>query len=828
MRTHRATQQTAAPNGQLPYHHKPESSSRTTEAAIGQVFEAYVNTVRGTPLGRVFQRLMATLPDRPASLLASFATNQLIKTGVGVDFTATDESAAMSGLVSGPLLEALFRSVGISLRVADISLPHRVLAALSQSDEYLPASQRVPDELARLGKLVRGEKGVLIKLPNISATVRQLMKAIGELQAAGYDIPNYPENPKNPAEVALKKLYDKVLGSAVNPVVRYGNSDREIPGSVLEVARTQAPPLVPWTTSSKAEVATMSAGCFGKNEISFTSNKEQALRVEFVDRNGQARPLEMKGGKSEIQVHEGEVFHSTYMSMSALRAFLRDQIERAKSLGLFLSFHVKVTMMKYSDPPLLGEMVKLYYARVFEAHGEAIASVNGDPKNGFADILSKLEGHPDLQAILDLVDQVHREMPELARASSGQRNLDLGNLFIVDASMAEFFRSGGVVWTGKTGERDNDWVNAEALAVVPDSTFGEMYATMAEDLKAHGTFDRKTAGNHRNLGLMALEAEEYGSHPNTVEAPEDGTIRVVDASGQSVSEHAVEKGDIWRACGAKDPAIRNWVQMAVNAARENPDQQVVFWLDEARPHDAQMIRKVEAYMAEFGGATLPNIRILSLVDAVKFTNAEMRAGRDTISVTGNVLRDYLTDLYPLMLINNSFQMTSKVPMLNGAEGHETGAGGTDTRNHAALMNQNHMGWGPTGEILTLPGVLGYIARTFDRPGAGVLAEAAERATGDFLKNAESTGPMADTRVYWFQFFEAWVSHLASQNDDPGLRARYRGVLKSLDGQRQAILQELIAGQGKAVDLGGHHVFRPSLAEQVMRCSPRLNAIIESI
>jgi isocitrate dehydrogenase len=733
-------------------------------------------------------------------------------------WTEVDEAPALATYSLLPIIRKFTGGTGIGIETADISLAGRILANFPES---LTETQRVPDWLAQLGELAKRPEANIVKLPNISASVPQLKAAIKELQAKGYKIPDYPENPTSPADQAIKARYGKVLGSAVNPVLREGNSDRRAAAAVKEYAKKHPPKMGRWTPDSKAHVATMSRGDFAANEKSVTVPEATTVRIEFTDTSGKAAVL-----KDKVALKAGEVIDGTFMSRAALVSFLEEQIEDARKQGVLFSLHLKATMMKISDPIIFGYAVRTFFRDVFDKHAAAFQEIGVDPNNGLGDLYAKIKRLPPAkQAQIEAdIQACYATRPALAMVNSdkGITNLHVPSDVIIDASIPPMIRDSGQMW-GPDGKLH------EVKAVIPDHSYAPLYHEAIEHCKQHGAFDPKTMGTVPNVGLMAQQAEEYGSHDKTFHLPAAGTVRIVDARGAVLIEHAVAEGDIWRACQVKDAPIRDWVKLAVTRARIT-GAPAVFWLDENRAHDAQLIEKVTRYLRDHDTSGL-DIRIMSVADAARFSLERMRAGQDTISVTGNVLRDYNTDLFPILELGTSAKMLSIVPLMDGGALFETGAGGSAPKHVEQFLGEGHLRWDSLGEFLALAESLDHMARVSNNARAKVFAETLHKANTKFLDSDKSPSRKVgelDTRGSHFYLAMYWAEALAAQTQDPELRARFATVAKQLAENETTIVVELNAAQGKPVDIGGYYRPNPELASKAMRPSPTLNAIVDAI
>jgi isocitrate dehydrogenase len=734
-------------------------------------------------------------------------------------WTEIDEAPALATYSLLPIVQAFTKGTGISVETRDISLAGRIIANFP---ENLTESQRIPDYLAQLGALTLKPEANIIKLPNISASIPQLKEAIKELQAKGYKVPDYPEAPKDDAEKAIQARYAKVLGSAVNPVLREGNSDRRSPLSVKAFSKKNPHKLGAWNPESKAHVAHMSGGDFYANETSMTVEKPLDYRIEFVDAAGKVTVL-----KKKAPLLAGEIIDTTKMSVKALRKFYEDQIEDAKKSGLLLSLHLKATMMKVSDPVMFGHAVTVFYKDVFEKHAAALKEAGVNPNLGLGDLYKKIQALPaEKRAEIEAdIKAVYAKRPALAMVDSdkGITNLHVPNDIIVDASMPVVVRESGKMW-GPDGKL------ADTKAMIPDRCYATMYREIMDDCRRNGALDPATMGSVPNVGLMAQQAEEYGSHDKTFMAAGDGTIRVVnDATGATLLEQKVEKDDIFRMCQVKDVPIRDWVKLAVNRAKAT-GAVAVFWLDKARAHDRQVIAKVEKYLKDHDTKGL-DLRILAPVDAMKLSLERIRKGQDTISVTGNVLRDYLTDLFPILEIGTSAKMLSIVPLLAGGGLFETGAGGSAPKHVQQFVKEGYLRWDSLGEFSALAASLEHIGRAFENEKAEVLAETLDQAIGKFLDNNKSPARKVgqiDNRGSHFYLALYWAEALAAQSKDKELQARFVKVAKQLGENAAKIDAELLAAQGKPVDVGGYYRPDAKKTAAAMRPSATLNAIVDAM
>jgi isocitrate dehydrogenase len=733
-------------------------------------------------------------------------------------WTEIDEAPALATYSLLPIIQKFTAGAGITIETADISLSGRILANFP---ENLTPAQRVPDWLTQLGELAKRPEANIVKLPNISASVPQLKTAIKELQGQGYQVPEYPENPTTPAEQAIKARYGKVLGSAVNPVLREGNSDRRAAGAVKEYAKKHPHKLGRWTPDAKAHVATMSRGDFASNEKSVTIPEATTARIEFTDAKGAVTVL-----KDKLALKAGEVLDGTFMSRSALARFLEAQMDDARQRGVLFSIHLKATMMKISDPIIFGVAVRTFFKDVFDKHAAAFKEAGVDPNNGLGDLYAAIKRLPAAkQAEIEAdIQACYARRPALAMVNSdkGITNLHVPSDVIIDASIPPMIRDSGQMW-GPDGKLH------EAKAVIPDHSYAPLYHEAMEHCRQHGAFDPKTMGTVPNVGLMAQQAEEYGSHDKTFQLPSAGTVRVVDAQGKVLIEHAVEAGDIWRACQVKDAPIRDWVKLAVTRARIT-GAPAVFWLDKNRAHDAQLIEKVTRYLKEHDTKGL-DIRIMSVAEAARFSLERMREGKDTISVTGNVLRDYNTDLFPILELGTSAKMLSIVPLMDGGALFETGAGGSAPKHVEQFLEEGHLRWDSLGEFLALAESIDHLARASGNAKAKVFAEALHKANTTFLDRDKSPSRKVgelDTRGSHFYLALYWAEALAAQTEDREIQARFAKVAKQLADNEAKIVGELNAAQGRPVDIGGYYRPNPGRASKAMRPSATLNAIVDAI
>ena len=733
-------------------------------------------------------------------------------------YTKVDEAPALATYSFLPIIKAFTKAAGVAVEQRDISLAGRILATFP---DYLTADQKQPDDLKELGDLAKTPEANIIKLPNISASIPQLKAAVKELQSQGYKLPDYPEDPKDEKEKEIKARYDKIKGSAVNPVLREGNSDRRAPLSVKAYARKHPHKMGPWTAESKTHVVHMTSGDFRSNEKSLTVSDATEARIEFVAPDGKVTVL-----KPKLAIKSGEIIDSTFRSRRALRQFIEAQIEDAKKQGVLFSVHLKATMMKVSDPKIFGHFVSVFFKDVFEKHKAVFDKLGVDPDNGLGDLYAKIKSLPDDQraAIEADIQAVYKKRPELAMVNSdkGITNLHVPSDVIIDASMPPMIRDSGGMW-GPDGKLH------DTKAVIPDSSYAGVYREVVEFCKKNGAFDPTTMGSVPNVGLMAQAAEEYGSHDKTFKVAGDGTIRVVDASGKTLLEHRVEEGDIWRMCQVKDAAVQDWVKLAVNRARATGSP-AVFWLDKNRAHDAELIKKVDRYLKDHDTKGL-DIQILSPVEATRFSLKRLKEGKETISVTGNVLRDYLTDLFPILEIGTSAKMLSIVPLLNGGGLFETGAGGSAPKHVQQFQEEGYLRWDSLGEFLALAASLEHLGKATDNPKAKVLADTLDRATGKFLESNKSPARKVgeiDNRGSHFYLTLYWAQELARQSEDKDLQARFAPVAKKLEENEAKIVGELIGAQGHKVDMGGYYHPDADKTFKAMRPSPTLNAVIDSI
>ena len=735
-------------------------------------------------------------------------------------WTKVDEAPALATHALLPVVRAFTRGTGIEVETRDISFAGRIIATFP---EKLTGQQRIPDDLTALGEICQAPEANVIKLPNISASIPQLLGALQELRQKGYDIPDFPEEPRTDAEKALRERFSTVLGSAVNPVVREGNSDRRPAAAIKRFARKNPHKgMKPWPPSgSKSRVAHMTGGDYFENERSVTLREPTEMRIEFVSREGAVSVL-----KKGVPLQAGEIVDATVMNVAALRAFYAEQIEAARKDDVLLSLHVKATMMKVSDPITFGHCVSVYYAAALEKHAAALAEVKADVDNGLADILDKLGKLPaDKKAEIEKdIAAVYKARPALAMVDSrkGITNLHVPNNVIIDNSIPNLIRDGGRMWNAKGELQD-------CIAMVPDRCYATIYSVILEDAKRNGQFDPATMGNVANVGLMAQKAEEYGSHDKTFVAPGKGTIRVVDASGAALLERPVEPGDIFRACQTKDAPVQNWVKLAVTRARAT-GAPAIFWLDERRAHDAEIIKKVKACLPAHDTTGL-DIRILCPDDAMRFTLPRVRRGEDTISVTGNVLRDYLTDLFPILELGTSARVLSIVPLMNGGGMFETGAGGSAPKHVQQFVAEGHLRWDSLGEYCALVPSLELVAEQTGNAKAKVLATALDAAITPYLENDRLPSRKVneiDNRGATFYLTLYWAQALAAQDEDAELKTRFVPVARALEENEAKIVGELLAAQGRPVDLGGYYLPDDERSARAMRPSPTFNATIDGM
>lgn len=732
-------------------------------------------------------------------------------------YTETDEAPALATYSLLPIIQAYAGVAGVNVETRDISLSGRILANFA---DYLKEDQRVSDALAELGELAKKPEANIIKLPNISASVPQLKAAIKELQEKGFALPNYPEEVTNDEEKAVQARYAKVMGSAVNPVLREGNSDRRAPASVKQYARNNPHSMGAWSKDSLSHVASMQDGDFYGSEKSVTIENAGNVRIELQTAEG------VQVLKEKTAVLAGEIIDGSFMSVKALRQFIAEQIEDAKKKGVLFSLHMKATMMKVSDPVIFGHAVSVFYQDVFAKYGDKLAALGVDVNNGIGDLYSKIASLPAAEkaAIEADIEALYASRPALAMVDSdkGITNLHVPSDVIIDASMPAMIRSSGQMWNNEGKQQDTK-------AVIPDRCYAGVYQETIDFCKANGAFDPRTMGSVPNVGLMAQKAEEYGSHDKTFVIPANGTVRVVDDNGAVLIEHAVEKGDIWRMCQVKDAPIQDWIKLAVNRARLS-NTPAVFWLDKNRAHDANLIKKVEQYLPQHDTSGL-DIQIMSPVEATRFSLQRIKEGKDTISVTGNVLRDYLTDLFPILELGTSAKMLSIVPLMNGGGLFETGAGGSAPKHVQQFLKENYLRWDSLGEFLALAASLEHLSQVTGNAKAKVLAVALDKATAKFLENNKSPARKVgqiDNRGSHFYLAMYWAQELAAQNDDADLKARFAPLAETLTANEDKIVAELNGAQGVAVNMDGYYRPDTALVSQAMRSSATLNEAISKL
>ncbi len=731
-------------------------------------------------------------------------------------YTKTDEAPALATRSLLPIVKTFVKSSGIDVETKDISLAARILAVFP---DFLNEDQRVSDDLALLGEMAKQPDTNIVKLPNISASIPQLKDAIKELQAKGFGIPDYPNNPTNAEEEDVKARYDKIKGSAVNPVLREGNSDRRAPKAVKNYAKNNPHSMGEWTSDSKTHVATMSHGDFAHNEKSVTIADATSISIEHTDANGNTTVL-----KNSFPLLKGEIIDATVMSKKALVAFFEKEVADAREKGILFSLHMKGTMMKVSDPIIFGHAVKIYFKDVFEKHGATFDELGINVNSGLGNLLERIQELPEdkRKAIEADIEATYAKGPGIAMVNSdkGITNLHVPSDVIIDASMPAMIRTSGRMWNAKGELQDTK-------AVIPDSSYSGVYAATIDFCKKHGAFDPTTMGTVPNIGLMAQKAEEYGSHDKTFEIPSNGVVKVIDASGNVLLQHNVEEGDIWRMCQTKDAPIQDWVKLAVTRARAS-ETPAVFWLDENRAHDAELIKKVNTYLKDHDTTGL-DLRILAPIEATLFTCERLKAGKDTISVSGNVLRDYLTDLFPILEVGTSAKMLSIVPLMNGGGLFETGAGGSAPKHVQQLIEENHLRWDSLGEFLALAVSLEHFSNVNNNPKAKVLGEALDDATDKLLENRKGPSRKAgelDNRGSHFYLAMYWAQELANQNKDADLKAEFAPIAKALEENENQILKELIDIQGVPTDIGGYYEPDEDLINQVMRPSKTFNSILD--
>ena len=733
-------------------------------------------------------------------------------------YTKTDEAPALATYSFLPIVKAYTKGTGIEMETKDISLAGRIIANFS---DFLNEDQKIGDALAELGELAKTPEANIIKLPNISASIPQLKAAIKELQEQGYSLPNYPEKPSNDNEKAIRARYDKIKGSAVNPVLREGNSDRRAPGAVKAYAKKNPHSMGAWTSDSKSHVATMGANDFRSNEKSTTITQATDVKIEFFQKDGSSKVL-----KDAIPLLAGEVIDATFLSKKALVAFLNEQVQDAKEKGILFSLHMKATMMKVSDPIIFGHGVEVFFKDLFSKHAVTFKEIGVNVRNGFGDLVAKIESLPaQKRAEIEAdIQSCYENGPDLAMVNSdkGITNLHVPSDVIIDASMPAMIRTSGKMWN-KVGETQ------DTKAVIPDSSYAAVFAETMDFCKKNGAFDPTTMGTTPNVGLMAKKAEEYGSHDKTFEIDTDGTIKIIDANGNTLLEHNVEAGDIWRMCQTKDAPIQDWVKLAVTRSRLS-GMPAIFWLDAQRGHDAELIKKVNEYLPQHDTSGL-DIKIMSPAEATKATLIRVKAGQDTISVTGNVLRDYLTDLFPILELGTSAKMLSIVPLMNGGGLFETGAGGSAPKLVEQLLQENHLRWDSLGEFLALAASFEHIAEKTGNAKASLLAKTLDKATGLLLDNKKSPSRKVkelDNRGSHFYIALYWAQALANQEEDTDMKARFTPLAKELLEKEEQIVKELIDCQGVSVDVKGYYQPNDNAAAIAMRPSQTLNAALEMV
>lgn len=732
-------------------------------------------------------------------------------------YTKTDEAPALATYSFLPIVKAFTKAAGIEVETSDISLAGRIIANFP---DYLTKEQQIPDALAELGRLALSPEANIIKLPNISASIPQLNDAIKELQAKGYQLPDYPENPQNAEEKEVKARYDKIKGSAVNPVLREGNSDRRAPAAVKNYVRKNPHSMGAWSKGSQSHVASMSENDFFGSEKSVLIKEAGSVKIELTDSNGKVSVL-----KAATPLLEGEIIDAAVLNKKSLCSFIETEINKAKNEGVLFSVHLKATMMKVSDPIIFGHFVSVFFKDVFQKHAEVFEKIGVDVKNGLGDVYSKIKSLDEAkQAEIEAdIQAEYQNRPDIAMVNSdlGITNLHVPSDVIVDASMPAMIRASGQMWNKQGKQQDTK-------AIIPDRCYAGIYQQTIDFCKEHGAFDPTTMGTVPNVGLMAQKAEEYGSHDKTFEVPSDGVVKVIDQKGQTLIEHQVEAGDIWRMCQVKDAPIQDWVKLAVNRARLS-GMPAIFWLDQNRSHDAQIIAKVNKYLTEHDTTGL-DISIKSPEDAIRTTLKRLKAGKDTISVTGNVLRDYLTDLFPILELGTSAKMLSIVPLMNGGGLFETGAGGSAPKHVQQFEKENHLRWDSLGEFLALAASLEHLANTSDNHKAKLLADTLDTATGEFLDNNRSPSPKVkelDNRGSHFYLGLYWAQAIAGQSEDKDLQKAFSELAHSLSANESKIVGELNAVQGEPVNLEGYYFADENRVSQAMRPSKTLNELINN-
>lgn len=733
-----------------------------------------------------------------------------------ITYTITDEAPALASYSLLPIIEKFSQSAEIEVETSDISLAGRILA---QFPQHLNESQKIPDYLSNLGKMVKQPDANIIKLPNISASTPQLKATIKELQNKGYNIPDYIENPSNEREKDAKVKYEKVKGSAVNPVLREGNSDRRAPKPVKEFAKKFPHSMGAWDKDSKTHVATMEIGDFFSNEQSLTLEKADIISIEFLDKNGEKTLL-----KKDLALLNGEVIDATVMSKKALICFLETQVKDAKEKGVLFSLHMKATMMKVSDPIIFGHAVEVFFKDVFEKHASTLEKLKVNTRNGLGDLFNKIQTLPEVKRreIEADIETVYQTGPDLAMVDSdkGITNLHVPSDIIIDASMPAMIRDSGKMWNAEGKRQD-------AKAVIPDSSYASIYQATIDFCKENGAFDPATMGSVPNVGLMAQKAEEYGSHDKTFEIPSDGKVLVKNSVGNVLIEHSVEQGDIWRMCQTKDAPVQDWIKLAVKRAKLS-NTPAIFWLDKNRAHDAELIKKIEKYLPNYDTSGL-DIQIMAPKEATEFSLKRIKAGKDTISVTGNVLRDYNTDLFPILELGTSAKMLSIVPLMNGGGLFETGAGGSAPKHVQQFVKESHLRWDSLGEFLALAESLKHIAEKNNNKKADVLGEALNKATEDVLMNGKSPSRKVnepDNRASHFYLALYWSKALSEQNKDKDLKEKFTSLYHSLFENESKIIEEMLASEGKPADLGGYYYPTSNKVSEAMRPSKTLNSILK--
>jgi len=735
-------------------------------------------------------------------------------------YTKVDEAPALATYSFLPIVKAFTEAAGVKIETRDISLAGRIIAKFP---EYLTPNQKIPDDLTELGELVKKPEANVIKLPCISASIPQLTAAIKELQEKGYNLPNYPEKLQNEEEKVVKARYNKIKGSAVNPVLRMGNSDRRVPGPVKEYAKQNPHKMGEWNADSKSHVAHMTSGDLFSNEISTTITKANAgdAKIELIANDGTTTIL-----KEKLPLIDGEIIDATVMSKKALRAFLEEQIKDAKQKDILFSVHLKATMMKVSDPIIFGHVVSVFFKEVYEKYADLFDEIDVNPNNGLGDLYTKIQNLPaDKKSEIETdIKTAYEKGPRLAMVNSdkGITNLHVPSDTIIDASMPRAIRESGKMWGWDGKLHDTKFV-------IPDSSYAGVYKEVVEYCKKHGAFDPRTMGTVQNVGLMAQKAEEYGSHDKTFEIPKDGKVCITATSGETLLETNVEQGDIWRGCQVKDLPVQDWVKLGVRRAKETGFP-AVFWLDKNRAHDAELIKKINVYLKDYDTSDL-EIHIMSPVEATRFSVERMAKSQDTISVTGNVLRDYLTDLFPILEAGTSAKMYSIVPLMNGGGLYETGAGGSAPKHVQQFLAEGHLRWDSLGEFLALAVSLEHLSKTTNNPKAKVLAEALDKATAKFLINNKSPSRVVneiDNRGSHFYLTMYWAEALAEQTEDKELQSRFIKLAEELKENEDKINKELLAAQGKPVDLGGYYKTNFEMASKAMRPSETFNAAIDAL